>query len=45
MENNPLRGLFGVSSPRTEPQLATPQPNSPTENIEYEIPSGMIEQC
>ena len=41
MENNPLRGLFEVSSPRPEPQLATPQP---TVNIEYEIPSGMIEQ-
>ena len=41
MENIPLRGLFRVSSPRPEPQLATPQP---TENIEYEIPSGMIEQ-
>ena len=38
MENNPLRGLFGVSSPRPEPQLATPQPTAPTENIEYEIP-------
>ena len=44
MENNPLRGLFGVSSPRPEPQLATPQPTTPTENIEYEIPLGMIEQ-
>ena len=44
MENNPLRGLFGVSSPRSEPQLATAQPSAPTENIEYEIPSGMIEQ-
>ena len=44
MENNPLRGLFGISSPRLEPQLATPQPTAPTENIEYEIPSGMIEQ-
>ena len=44
MENNPLRGLFRVYSPRTEPQLATPQPTAPTENIEYEIPSGMIEQ-
>ena len=44
MENNPLRGLFGVSSPRPEPQLVTPQPTAPTENIEYEIPSGMIEQ-
>ena len=44
MENNPLRGLFGVSSPRPEPQLATPQPTAPTENNEYEIPSGMMEQ-
>ena len=44
MENNPLRGLFGVSSPRPEPQLIAPQPTAPTENIEYEIPSGMIEQ-
>ena len=44
MENNPLRGLFGVSSPCPEPQLATPQPTAPTENIEYEIPSGMIEK-
>ena len=44
MENNPLRGLFGVSSPCSEPQLVTPQPTAPTENIEYEIPSGMIEQ-
>src|SRR5215216_542901 len=44
MKNNPLRGLFGVSSPRLEPQLVAPQPTAPTENIEYEIPSGMIEQ-
>lgn len=44
MENNPLRGLFGVSSPRPEPQLVTPQLISPTENIEYKIPSGMIEE-
>ena len=44
MENNPLRGLFGVSSPRLEPQLVVLQPTAPTENIEYEIPSGMIEQ-
>ena len=44
MENNPLRGLFGVSSPRSEPQLIIPQPTAPTENIEYEIPSGMLEQ-
>ena len=44
MENNPLRGLSGVSSPRPEPQLVAPQPTAPTENIGYEIPSGMIEQ-
>ena len=44
MENNPLRGLFGVSSPRPEPQLVAPQPTAPTENIESEIPSGMLEQ-
>ena len=44
MENNPLRGLFGVSSPRPKSQLATPQPTAPTKNIEYEISLGMIEQ-
>ena len=44
MENNPLRSFFRVSSPHPEPQLATPQPIAPTENIENEIPSGMIEQ-
>ena len=44
MENHPLRGLFGVSSPRTEAQRVAPQPNAPTKNIEYEIPFGMIEQ-
>ena len=44
MENNPLRSFFGVSSPRSEPQSVSPQPIAPTENIEYEIPSGMIEQ-
>ena len=43
MENNPLRGLFGVSSPRSESQLVTPQPTAPTENVTYEIPSGMLE--
>ena len=43
MENNPLRGLFGVSSPRPEPQLVAPQPTTPTENVIYEIPS-MLEQ-
>ena len=44
MENNLLRGVFGVSSPRPKPQFVTPQPTAPTENIEYVIPSGMIEQ-
>ena len=44
MENNPLMGLFWVSSPRPEPQLATPQHIAPTKNIEYEIPLGMLEQ-
>src|SRR4051794_28780880 len=44
MENNPLRGFFGASSPRSEPQLVAPQPTAPTENTEYEIPLGMIEQ-
>ena len=44
MENNPLRGLFGVSSPRPEALRVAPQPTAPTENIEYEIPSGMIEK-
>ena len=43
MEHNPLRGLFGVYSPLPEPQLVTPQPTASTKNIEYEIPSGMIE--
>ena len=33
MENKPLRGFFGASSPRPEPQLATPQPTAPTENM------------
>ena len=44
MENNPLRGLLGVSSPQPEPQLIAPQPTAPTKNIGYEIPSGLIEQ-
>ena len=44
MEHNPLRGLFGVSSPRPEPQLVTPQPTEPTKNVYFEIPSGMIEK-
>ena len=44
MENNPLRGLFGVSSPRPVEQRVAPQPTEPYENVEYEIPSGMTEQ-
>src|SRR3989337_2424131 len=44
MENNPFRGLFGVSSPRPKEQRVAPQPTEPTENIYYEIPSGMIEK-
>ena len=44
MESNPLRGLFWVSSPCPEPQLVTPQPNEPTENVYFEIPSNMIEK-
>src|SRR6266567_4555585 len=44
MENNPLRGLFGVSSPRPEAQRVAPQPTEPTKNIYYEIPSCMIEK-
>ena len=44
MENNPLRGLLGVYSPRSEAQRVAPQPTAPTENIYYEISSGMIEK-
>ena len=36
--------MFGVSSPRLEEQRVAPQPTTPTENIYYEIPSGMIEK-
>ena len=44
MENNPLRGLFGVSSPRPVEKIVVPQPTEPTENVYLEIPSGMIEK-
>ena len=46
MENNPLRGLFGVSSPRPVEQRVAPQPTEPTENenVYFEIPSSMIEK-
>ena len=33
-----------VSSPQPEAQRVAPQPTAPTENIYYEIPSGMIEK-
>src|SRR6187401_3514639 len=39
MAHNPLRGLFGVSSPRSVEQIVSPQP---TENVFFEITSGMI---
>ena len=41
---NPLRGLFEVSSTRQEEQRFAPQSTECTENIYYEIPSGMIEK-
>ena len=44
MESNPLRGLFVVSSPRPVEKRVAPQPTEPTENIYFEIPSGMIEK-
>ena len=45
MESSPLRGLFGVSSPRPVEQRVAPQPTEPIENeIPYEYPLGMIEK-
>ena len=44
MEANPLRGLFGVSSPQPEDQRVAPQPTELYKNIYFEIPSGMIEK-
>ena len=44
MEHNPLRGLFGVSSPRPVEQRVAPQPIEPIENVYFEIPLGMIEK-
>ena len=45
MEINPLRGLFGVSSPRPVEQRVAPQSTEPIENeVPYEYPSGMIEK-
>ena len=44
MNGHPLSGLFGASSPRTEDEEIVPQPTEPTNNIYYEIPSGMLEK-
>ena len=44
MENNPLRGLFRVSSSRPKEQRVSPQPTKPTKYIYFEIPSGMIQK-
>ena len=46
MESNPLRGLFGVSSPRPVEQRVDPQPIDPTENENafFEIHLGMVEK-
>ena len=44
METNPLRGLFGVCSPRPEEQRVAPQPTELFENIYFEVTSGMIER-
>src|SRR3954464_2383367 len=46
MQSNPLRGLFGVSSPRPAEQRFAPQPTEPTEdeNFYFEFPSGILEK-
>ena len=44
MVTNPLRGLFRASLPRPVEQRVAPQPTEPTENVHFEIPSGMIEK-
>ena len=44
METNPLRGLFGEYSPSPVEQRVAPQPTEPTENVCFEIPSGMVEK-
>ena len=44
METNPLRGLFGASSPRLVEQRVSPQPTEPTEIFYFEIPSGMVQK-
>ena len=47
METNPLRGLFGVSSPRPKAVRVSPKPTqhaAPTKNVYFEIPSGILEK-
>ena len=45
MESNPLRGLFGVSSPPPVEQRVAPQPTEPIENeTPFEFPSGIMEK-
>ena len=44
METNPLRGLFGASSPQLVEQRVAPQSTEPTKNVYFEIPSGMVEK-
>ena len=39
-----MRGLSGVSSPRTEAQIVAPQPAAPTVNICFVFPSRMLEK-
>ena len=39
-----LHAEFIVTCYYGKQSLVTPQPTAPTENIEYEIPSGMIKQ-
>ena len=47
MESNPLRGLFGVSSPRPVEQRVAPEHTeneNENENACFEVPAGMIEK-
>ena len=39
-----FEGFVRCISPRPEAQRVAPQPTAPTENIYYEIPSGMLEK-
>ena len=45
MESNPLRGLFGVSSPYPVEQRVAPQPTEPIEKeIPFEFPAGIMKK-